>query len=209
MESLETKERQIQSIFKAISFVEINLKKNIDIEMMATEASYSLFHFIRIFTNCTGIGPYDYLIKRRIVESAQCIMNSKKNLLDIALKFQFEVADTYTRAFRRCLGVNPSKLKNEKNQILQNALKAFSLEYIAWYLEAKPSIVTSSKSKDKITFSYKLQEKNIFQEEFISKHILEIYLPSVGLFNQEENTPYYIEIKTSESCKLLAYVNKK
>lgn len=206
MDSEEKATRQIQSVFRAISFVENNLQNNIDIEMMAQEACYSLFHFIRIFTNTTGLGPYDYLMRRRIAESAHYIVSTNKTIIQISLEYRFEVIDTYTRAFKRCLGVNPSKARTNKKFLKQNSLKPFSLEYLKWFIRASPSEV---KPIHEILYYCESKEKNTLIRDYISKHIFEIYLPIKGCFNHEDNMPYYLEFQYDKEKLISVWIKEK
>jgi AraC family transcriptional regulator len=103
----------LQIIAKAIDFIEDKLRSPVTVADMAESVSYSLFHFCRVFNQATHHTPYDYLIRRRLVESTHSLLNSDKNILEIALEYQFSNPETFSRAFRRMFGILPSDLRKE------------------------------------------------------------------------------------------------
>ena len=70
--------------------------------------AYSLYHFCRVFSRATHHTPYDYLMRRRLAQAARELNASDRNIIDIALEFQFNSAETFSRAFKRVHGVQPS-----------------------------------------------------------------------------------------------------
>ena len=58
--------KQKQSIQTAIDFMEDNLKNNLNNVQIAESAGYSEYHFLRVFRDCVGLTPADYIRKRRI-----------------------------------------------------------------------------------------------------------------------------------------------
>jgi AraC family transcriptional regulator len=103
----------LQIIAKAIDFVEDNLRSPMTVADMAESVSYSLFHFCRMFNQATHHTPYDYLIRRRLVESTRPLLHSDKNILEVALEYQFSNPETFSRAFRRMFGALPSEVRRE------------------------------------------------------------------------------------------------
>jgi AraC family transcriptional regulator len=96
------------AICRALDFVEAHLTQDIMVADMAAAASYSLYHFSRTFNHIVHHTPYDYLIRRRLSESAHQLLESDKRIIDIALDFQFNNPETYSRAFKRMFGMQPS-----------------------------------------------------------------------------------------------------
>lgn len=99
---------QIQAISVALEFVESHLRQPITVADIAAAAGYSLYHFIRTFNQTVQHTPYDYLMRRRLSEAACELLQSKRRVIDIALDFQFNNHETFTRAFSRIFGVSPT-----------------------------------------------------------------------------------------------------
>ncbi len=102
---------QIASICRALDFVEAHLKEEITVADMADAAGYSLYHFCRMFNSLVHHTPYDYLMRRRLSESARDLVESDKRIIDIAFDYRFNSPETYSRAFKRMFGTQPSQWK--------------------------------------------------------------------------------------------------
>ena len=99
------------AICRALDFVEAHLTQDITVADMAAAASYSLYHFSRTFNRVVHHTPYDYLMRRRLSESARQLLESEERIIDIALHYQFNNPETYSRAFKRMFGIQPSQYR--------------------------------------------------------------------------------------------------
>lgn len=97
---------------QAIEFVEHHLKDQITVSDMAEAVSYSLYHFCRVFNRVVHHTPYDYLIRRRLSESARALVETEKRVIDIALDYGFNSPETFSRAFKRLFGLPPLQWRN-------------------------------------------------------------------------------------------------
>lgn len=104
-------DRRLASLGRALALVELRLREELDVAAMAEAACYSIFHFVRVFTELTGHGPYDYLMRRRVAEAARELVSGTASILDLALEYRFESPEGFTRAFRRCFGLTPSEAR--------------------------------------------------------------------------------------------------
>jgi AraC-like DNA-binding protein len=124
---------QIRQIYQAVCFIEANLQEEITVAQIAEETCYSLFHFCRQFSKITGFSPFHYLIKRRIHQSVYQLLTTDHNISRIAFEYCFNSPETYSRAFRRILGLLPQKFRNAHQdvpeQILMPALKKDDLKF--------------------------------------------------------------------------------
>lgn len=92
---------------RAINYLENNLTHPVSVAAAAALAGYSRFHFSRAFVDRTGITPAAYLRKRRLTEAARELTTSSRRILDIALDYQFQSQEAFTRSFKREFGVSP------------------------------------------------------------------------------------------------------
>jgi AraC family transcriptional regulator len=77
--------------------------------MAAREANCSVFHFYRMFEVITGLGPSEYLRRRRLSEAAMALSGGGQDkVVDLALRFGYDSPDSFARAFRREFGCLPS-----------------------------------------------------------------------------------------------------
>jgi len=103
----------LAQIARALDYVEDHLQEAITVADMAQAVSYSLYHFCRTFNEATHHTPYDYLIRRRISEAARALLETDRRILDIAFDYQFNNHETFSRAFKRMLGLQPSQWRRQ------------------------------------------------------------------------------------------------
>jgi AraC family transcriptional regulator len=103
--------RQLTAIGEALAFAERHLKQEIAVADMANAAGYSLYHFCRVFNGLVHHTPYDYLMRRRLSQAAQLLLETDWNIVDVAFEYQFNSHETYSRAFKRMFGVPPSRYR--------------------------------------------------------------------------------------------------
>ena len=94
-------------VLDAIDHAESHLTAPVTVADLAAVANYSLYHFCRVFSRATRHTPHDYLIRRRMTEAAAVIIASDARIIDIALDYQFESHEGFTRAFQRVYGIPP------------------------------------------------------------------------------------------------------
>ena len=134
----------LASISKAIDFVEENLREPVTVAAMATSAGYSLYYFCRVFNQVTHHTPYDYLIRRRLSESARTLLDTEQKIIDIALNYQFSGPETFSRAFRRMFDTQPSQMRKagfvDGHRLMPRLTLAY-LEHIQGRMATKPELV--------------------------------------------------------------------
>ncbi|MDQ6598941.1 AraC family transcriptional regulator [Bacillus salipaludis] len=104
----------IESLQKAIDFMEEHLLEEISIGDIAKEAKASVFHFQRTFTILTDISVGEYLRRRRLTLAAQELSNTNNKIIDIAFKYGYETPEAFSKAFRRQHGITPREARSNK-----------------------------------------------------------------------------------------------
>lgn len=101
-------------VHEAILRIEADLGEEIDLPGVAEQAGYSVFHFGRIFHGVTGETVMDYVRKRRLTEAARALVHTNRRILDIALDWQYDSHEAFTRAFRRAYGMTPVAFRRRR-----------------------------------------------------------------------------------------------
>jgi AraC family transcriptional regulator len=138
------------SIAKAVDYVEQSLRQPISVADMARRASYSVYHFCRMFNQVTHHPPYDYLMRRRLSESASALLRGDRKIIDIALEYQFKNPETFSRAFKRMFGTQPSRLRKRgyiDRRRLMPRLTLAHLRHIESGMRLPPSLVEHEASR--------------------------------------------------------------
>ncbi|HAE58692.1 MAG TPA: hypothetical protein DCG54_04070 [Anaerolineae bacterium] len=104
----------LTALAASLACVEARLREPISVADMAAAAGYSLFHFERTFNKAVHHTPYDYLIRRRLSASAAELIHSERRITEIAADYQFQNTETYSRAFKRMFGTQPSQFRAQE-----------------------------------------------------------------------------------------------
>src|SRR5690625_2014370 len=99
----------VESIQKAIEYMEENLLDDITIKDIAKIAHMSPYHFQRSFMILTDMSVKEYLSRRRLTKSAQELSSTNMRVTDLAYKYGYDTPESFSKAFRKQHGVTPSK----------------------------------------------------------------------------------------------------
>lgn len=89
------------TIQNTIDYIEEHLNTELTLEDLARGASYSAYHFHRLFQVAAGVPVMTYIKNRRLDRAAQELLQSDRKIVDIALDSGFGTHETFTRAFKR------------------------------------------------------------------------------------------------------------
>ncbi len=131
-------------IYQSLSIMENNLKTEMSIQEVSDRLGFSVYYFIRLFRGVTGYSPKSYFLKRKITEAAFEIMNDDKKIIDIAFDYGFGSPESFSRAFQKQVGFNPSRLKagsRISTEALCYPLTAEKLEHIRNIPYKEPELV--------------------------------------------------------------------
>lgn len=107
----------IQSIQKAIEYMESHLLDKIRYEDVAKQLYMSNYHFHRLFSMITGITANEYIRSRRLSMAGQEMTMSEKKVIDVAFKYGYETPESFTKAFTRFHGVTPNLAKRSGTKL--------------------------------------------------------------------------------------------
>lgn len=108
----------IESLQKAIDYMEDNILEHISIESVAKQANSSVFHFQRTFAILTGVSVGEYLRRRRLTLAAQELSNTDNKIIDVSFKYGYETPEAFSKAFRRQHSVTPSEVRNKIGKLI-------------------------------------------------------------------------------------------
>lgn len=120
-----------EQIQKAINYIELNIENKIEIRSVANEACMSLASLYRIFYSMAGYTIKEYIRLRRVSEACVLLEMKQLNILEIAFKYGFQSNETFSRAFKKITGVNPSIYING----ISNRFSFSKIDLIAIYFD--------------------------------------------------------------------------
>lgn len=120
----------ITGLQKAIDYIEDNLTEKLDYNEIAKKAYSSNFHFQRIFSILCGYTIGEYIRKRRLTLAGNELISTNTKIINIALKYGYDSHESFSRAFTKFHGINPSQVR-----INNTNLKSFSRLSVKLILE--------------------------------------------------------------------------
>lgn len=112
---------------KALEYIEEHLTDDIDYCEVSKIAQCSEYHFKRMFSFLSGIGLSEYIRRRRLTLAALDLKNANLRIIDVAVKYGYDSADSFSRAFYSMHGVLPSEARNENTQLKAYPRMTFQL----------------------------------------------------------------------------------
>lgn len=112
----------------ALAYIEEHLMDQLTIDEIARAACWSKFHFQRTFHIFTGYTVFDYLLKRRITESASQLLQTDKKIIDIAFDFDFKSHEHYIRAFKKMFNLTPRAFRKARTSPVLKTIKPISMD---------------------------------------------------------------------------------
>lgn len=116
----DTKNSYLESINKAISFIESNSTTDIQLKDIATRANLSQYHFHRVFKSLTGDTTKDFLTRLRLEKAALKLKHSQNDIGQIAFDCGYQNHETFTRAFKDYFGLTPLEYRNSIAELTTN-----------------------------------------------------------------------------------------
>ncbi|WP_312060555.1 AraC family transcriptional regulator [Anaerotignum sp.] len=111
----------------AMAYIEEHLTKEIDYSEISRIAYCSEYHFKRMFSFLSGISLSEYIRRRRLTFAALDLKDRNLRIIDVAVKYGYGSADSFTRAFYSIHGILPSEARNENIQLKAYPKMTFQL----------------------------------------------------------------------------------
>jgi AraC family transcriptional regulator len=103
----------MESIGRAIGFIEDHITEEISIESIARQVNISPFYFQKGFSLLCGFTVMEYVRKRRLALAGSELVSTDAKVIDVALKYGYDSPDSFTKAFTRFHGLTPAVVRNE------------------------------------------------------------------------------------------------
>lgn len=100
-----------------IEYIEKNLCEEINYKAVSQILGVNEYTMHRIFLFVTNYTLANYIRKRKLSMSALDLLEGKEKIIDIAIKYNYESSQAFSRAFKAMMGFLPSEINNNKNNI--------------------------------------------------------------------------------------------
>lgn len=201
-------------IQKVIDHIELHLHDELTLIDLASVANHSPYHFHKVFSALTGVSIMEYVRKRRLSLSAQDLLMTKTSILEIALHYQFETHDSFTRAFKKHFGILPSEFRKNNKEYSppkkMNLLTHINIHNFRSYV-MDPKIIKrpsffllghglKTNTKD----GNNLKEIPRFWDNYMKKELCKT-IPGKINPNQEYGLCYDFNPQTLDMCYMIGY----
>lgn len=94
-----------------IKYIENNLDNKIDYNKLSKITNTNIFILERIFMFLTNMTINEYIKKRRLSKAFEEIRNTNAKIIDIAIKYQYNSAPAFNRAFKQLFNITPTECR--------------------------------------------------------------------------------------------------
>lgn len=95
----------------ALDYIEQNLTAEINLDEVCKRACCSSYNFQRMFSFITDVTLAEYIRRRRLTTAAFELKSSNIKVIDLALKYGYDSASSFARAFNAVHGINPNEAR--------------------------------------------------------------------------------------------------
>lgn len=107
----------LRSMNNALTYIENHLTDEIDYRDVAKVACCSEYHFKRMFSFLSGISLSEYIRRRKLTLAALDLKDRNMKIIDVAVKYGYSSADSFSRAFHSMHGILPSEARFESSKL--------------------------------------------------------------------------------------------
>ena len=109
------REEYLSRIHRVIDFIEANITQDLTLEGLANVASFSRFHFHRIFRALVGETLNQYVTRVRLEKAATLLTsNPKASITEIAFDCGFSSSATFARAFKEAFSMSATEFRSKR-----------------------------------------------------------------------------------------------
>ncbi|HOX77182.1 MAG TPA: AraC family transcriptional regulator [Bacteroidales bacterium] len=137
MLQITTKTIYFERINKVLVYIDRNLGEKMDLEMLASMAHFSPFHFHKIMRAYLRESLGSYIIRVRLDTAASLLIYSREPVSDIAYRIGYDTPAAFTKAFQKRFGTSPSDYRQNKGSLRLEKVELSTFNFKAMNLKPK------------------------------------------------------------------------
>ncbi|MBR1749243.1 MAG: AraC family transcriptional regulator [Bacilli bacterium] len=102
-----------QGLNEITRYIDNHLEEEISYEVLSKIVGVNSYTLQRLFTMIAGITLSDYIRKRRLSKAGYDLYMKQEKVMDVAIKYGYENATSFSRAFEKYHGIKPSLVSHE------------------------------------------------------------------------------------------------
>lgn len=100
-------------ILSAISYIQLNLHRDLSVTYLAKKANLHTDYFSRLFLQHTGERPVRYIYEKRIERAQYLMVTTQMTHAEIATQTGFENVFYFSKIFKKITGMSPGNYKKQ------------------------------------------------------------------------------------------------
>lgn len=105
--------RHQATLEESIRYLQSHFQDPISVEDLASRCHVSTNHYLNIFKAYTGQTPYSYLLRYRIQQAKQLLLQSTASVEDIARQTGFSDSKNFICCFKKTVGTTPLQFRKQ------------------------------------------------------------------------------------------------
>jgi AraC-like DNA-binding protein len=101
----------IARLCTVLDYIDRHLAEELTLDLVASVANFSKFHFERIFKAYTNLSFYQYVQRRRVERVERLLVNPELSITDAAMEAGFASITAFNRIFKKIKKCTPSEFK--------------------------------------------------------------------------------------------------
>ena len=167
---------------RAMDYIEAHIDDDLALAEVSSVTAYSPYHFGRLFYYIADMPLSEYIRKRKLSLAAMMLQSSDIKVIDLAVMYGYDSADSFARAFAKQHGVPPSRARKA----------GVSLTIF-------PPLTFQIQIKGVQAMNWRIEEKEAFEVFGIERTIKNVLNPD----ETGELTAFWKEAHANGSCKRL------
>ena len=107
----------LKQLDNAVNYIEANLCNEIDMDELARIVCITPDSFLRFFSYMSGVTLNMYIRRRRLTLAAYELRSSDIKIIDVAVKYGYNSADAFAKAFAKQHGITPTQARSLRQQL--------------------------------------------------------------------------------------------
>lgn len=100
-----------------INYIKANYNRKITLREIAEHVYLNPSYLSRIFKKYTGLSPYAYIIRYRIIKAKQALLETDQGISTIALDCGFQSVSRFCKLFHEFEGITPKQFRQRSRNI--------------------------------------------------------------------------------------------
>jgi AraC family transcriptional regulator len=100
----------LKQLNNVVDYIERNLTDELSLEMIASYAGISDYHFRQLFFYLSGMTLSEYIKQRRLSQAGNDLLQGQ-TVTEVAGRYGYQSLDGFTRAFKQWSGILPSEVR--------------------------------------------------------------------------------------------------